>query len=177
MTEALIIVDMQRRWIGAETPLFPEADDAVRAINLLRDRCAAHSYPVFHVTMAELAGSPMEREEAEIIPELAPRSHEFHVTKRRYSAFFGTDLRDRLAECGVTRVTVVGYQMRACVFASALDAYQHDLKTEVVSEATLETDAAYREMYLRILQDAEILVPLHTVLARGTRQMEAMPPP
>lgn len=170
MTEALIIVDMQTRWVGPDEILFPAASAAILAINLLRDRFTARSYPIFHVTMAELAGSPMLPGDAEIVPELMPLAHEFAITKSRYSAFFSTDLRDRLAEQGVKGVTVVGYQMRACVFATALDAYQHDLKTEVVDEATLETDVAYRERYLRILRDASILVSIRTVLERESEQ-------
>jgi nicotinamidase/pyrazinamidase len=59
---------------------------------------------------------------AAVCPELAPREGELIIAKRRYSAFFGTDLDLRLREIAVSEVTLVGVCTNICVYFTAADA-------------------------------------------------------
>ena len=59
---------------------------------------------------------------AEVIAELAPRKEDFLIYKRRYSAFFGTDLDLTLRELEVNELELVGVCTQICVLYTAADA-------------------------------------------------------
>lgn len=153
---------------------------AVETIGRLRKTWAALGLPVFFITLVhEADGSTLSRfdskpwnirgtSEAEIIDELRPEPHEIVMTKHRYSAFFGTDLALKLKEAGIGACVITGYQARACVLATALDAYQLDLKAEVVENAVLDTDQAQLNFYLAAFRDAGILKSVDEIVAAAS---------
>ncbi len=59
---------------------------------------------------------------AEVIAELAPKERDRVIPKRRYSAFFGTDLSLALREMGIEEIELVGVCTNICVFFTAADA-------------------------------------------------------
>lgn len=65
----------------------------------------------------------------------AGRAREIMITKRRYSAFFATDLALFLQEQGVRRVVIAGVKTNVCVRATATDAFGHGQEVYVVAEA------------------------------------------
>ena len=88
---------------------------------------------------------------AEVVDELAPREGDFQVYKRRYSAFFGTDLDLTLRELGVTELELVGVCTQICVLYTAADARMLNYNITVRKEcvASLDEDAhafALKEM-------------------------------
>jgi len=60
---------------------------------------------------------------ARVIDELAPGPEDVVVVKRRYSAFFGTDLDLTLKDLGVAQVVVVGVVTNICVRSTVHDAF------------------------------------------------------
>lgn len=60
---------------------------------------------------------------AKVTPALGPEAGDYTVLKRRYSAFFHTDLDLLLRELGVTKVLLFGIQAHICVQHTAADAY------------------------------------------------------
>ncbi len=86
---ALLIIDMQNKWVSQEKTLFPERSVAIKSISSLRSLWAKKAFPVFFVTMVhEPDGSTLSRfdskvwnvrgsQEAEIIPELTPSLRPF----------------------------------------------------------------------------------------------------
>ncbi len=92
---------------------------------------------------------------AEIEGELGPEAGDFTVYKRRYSAFFHTELDILLRELGIKRVILFGIQAHICVQHTAADAYFYGYEVYVVPELTeafteekKEGALAYmREMY------------------------------
>lgn len=60
---------------------------------------------------------------AAIIEELEPRADDFHVIKRRYSAFFNTDLDVTLKDLKVDTVVVCGVVTNICVRSTVHDAF------------------------------------------------------
>ena len=71
----------------------------------------------------------------EIDPALAPRSGEAVVEKQWASAFFGTDLADRLREAGADSLVVTGLTTSGCVRATVVDGLQHEYPVVVPREA------------------------------------------
>ena len=63
------------------------------------------------------------------------RSREILIEKRRYSAFFGTDLALFLREQGVERLVICGVKTNVCVRATTQDAFAHGFDARVVREA------------------------------------------
>ena len=64
------------------------------------------------------------------------RPAEIVMPKRRYSAFFGTDLALVLHEQRVSRVVVAGIKTNVCVRATIQDAFAHGFEPILVREAT-----------------------------------------
>ena len=97
---------------------------------------------------------------AEVIPELAPLPGEHVVRKRRYSAFFGTDLDLYLREHGIRKLYLTGVLTNICVYATALDAamrlYQVAVFRDAVASLSEETDAFVFRQLAEVLQ-AELL--------------------
>ena len=78
-------------------------------------------------------------EEANIIDRLVPYADSI-VPKRRYSAFFDTDLEDRLKKLGTQELMLCGVCTDICVMHTAADARNRDLAVEVVRSAVASFD-------------------------------------
>jgi nicotinamidase-related amidase len=75
--------------------------------------------------------------DAAFFPGFEPRGpRETVVRKRRFSAFFATDLALFLAEQGVTRVVIAGVKTNVCIRATAQDAFANGFTPVVPREAT-----------------------------------------
>jgi ureidoacrylate peracid hydrolase len=66
----------------------------------------------------------------------APGSHEYVVTKHRYSGFVGTDLDLVLRSRGVRAVIMTGEATNVCVETTARDAFMRDYYVAFVSDCT-----------------------------------------
>jgi len=151
---ALAIIDMQKDFVLPGGPAFVEGAAAtlpvlMRLLALARRR----GWPVFHVHRLHAAdGSDAEltrrghfkdgkgicvrgSEGAAIVPELAPAPGEHLLVKRRFSAFFETDLDERLRALGVDTLVIGGTQYPNCVRGTAVDALARDLRPVVVTDA------------------------------------------
>ena len=71
----------------------------------------------------------------QVDPALAPRPGEALIEKRWASAFFGTDLAERLVSAGVDSLVVTGLTTSGCVRATVVDGLQHDYRVVVPREA------------------------------------------
>jgi nicotinamidase-related amidase len=107
---------------------------------------------------------------AEIVPELAPEPGDYSLTKRRYSAFFGTELEPLLRELSVDTVILTGVATNGCVRHTAADAFFHGFKVIVLSDCVESRDEASQQLGLEQMERAygAKLVPskaLESVLA------------
>jgi nicotinamidase-related amidase len=78
---------------------------------------------------------------AELLEALRPGPSEHLVRKRRYSAFFATDLDLLLRGLAVDAVVVCGLLSDVCVHYTCVDAHQLDLHVHVVPEACAGSSA------------------------------------
>jgi nicotinamidase-related amidase len=100
----------------------------------------------------------------ELLPELERQASEKVLVKKRYSAFFGTDLDETLAVLRPEILVLAGINTHACVRMTAIDAYQRDYEVMVASDGVATYDAEHHEVtkrYLdagiaRIISSAEI---------------------
>lgn len=78
---------------------------------------------------------------AEVCRELLPREGDVVVPKRRFSAFFGTDLDLHLRELGVAELVLVGVCTNICVFFTAADARMRGYGVTVLRDGVASFDA------------------------------------
>jgi len=76
----------------------------------------------------------------EVVAELSPQPSEQVIAKRRFSAFFGTDLDLSLREKGVTDIELVGCVTNICILYTAADARALTYKVTVPQNAVASFD-------------------------------------
>ncbi len=83
-----------------------------------------------------------------VISELQPQDSDFIVPKRRFSAFFRTDLDITLRYLGVDTIVVGGISTPVCVMTTALDGVSNDFRVIILDDCC----AAYqREIHDKAL--------------------------
>jgi nicotinamidase-related amidase len=74
--------------------------------------------------------------------------------KKRYSAFFGTDLDATLKNLGSDLLVVAGINTHACVRTTVIDAYQRDYEVVVATECIASYDEAHHDITTHYLDGA-----------------------
>jgi biuret amidohydrolase len=87
----------------------------------------------------------------ELADGIEPLPDEYHIRKRRYSAFFATELELVLKSYGARTLVLVGGLTDVCVHYTFADAHQHDYHLRVVTDcvggSSIEAhDASLRAM-------------------------------
>jgi nicotinamidase-related amidase len=73
--------------------------------------------------------------QTEILPELGPDPTDVVIrSKKRLSAFYGTDLEVVLRSRGITTVALAGINTNTCVLNTAFDAFNRDLQVIVIAD-------------------------------------------
>jgi ureidoacrylate peracid hydrolase len=183
---ALIIVDMENDFVAEGAPLRATMAPAVvpplqRALAHARRTgmrviftTHAHrrdgsdmgvfgrSKPPIVERMALVDGEPG----IEIYDELKPLPQEVVIKKRRFSAFYGTDLDIVLRSSGIEAVIITGVTTENCCHATARDALFHNYGVIFLSDATGTFD--YRDMGYGAMSAAEVHRASLIILAVST---------
>jgi nicotinamidase-related amidase len=88
---------------------------------------------------------------AEVAPGLASTPGDYLVTKRRYSAFFATELQALLGELGVTTLVLTGVATNGCVQHTAADAFFHGYNLIVLSDCVETVDETAQQSGLQTM--------------------------
>ena len=99
-----------------------------------------------------IAGLQRSTIEVAIDERLAPLPAETVIVKKYPSAFFGTDLDDRLRRDGVDTVILAGCTTSACVRATAIDSMQRGYRTQLAAEAVGDMNKALHAIHLADLR-------------------------
>lgn len=160
---------MQNKWLSLSKELTPLKDDVVVRTNQLADLFRKNNWPLFFVTLEHSAnGATLSlhdknlwnvsgSEEAMLISDLRRDPSDNLIVKHRYSCFHGTELLKSLKEGNVSKVLICGYQLSACVLATALDAYQFDFQPLVVADCVLDTSQKDFDFFIDYFKRAECL--------------------
>lgn len=144
---ALVVVDFQGGPLDSphDTYTYEQRDKAVAMV----DACRAAGVPVVwiqevhkpHLTDIgrELDGSEGPHcvegnKYTELAEGLVPLPEEFHIRKRRYSSFFGTELDIVLKSYGVDTLILIGGFTDICILYTSVDAHQRDFHLNVVTD-------------------------------------------
>lgn len=84
----------------------------------------------------------------EIDPSLTVLPQDYQIKKRRYSAFFGTDLDLVLRENKIESVVIVGTKTNCCIRATVHDAYYLDYRVVVLSDCVATNSEVVNQVHL-----------------------------
>lgn len=147
---ALILVDVTNSFFLEGMPNFyPAAAETLPALHALLDqarrtgRTVVHAVEQHHRGFDDFEWRKLPRHhfigepDAAFFPGFEPRGErEIVRPKRRFSAFFATDLALFLNEQGVRRVILGGVKTNVCIRATAQDAFANGFDVVVPKEAT-----------------------------------------
>lgn len=89
----------------------------------------------------------------QVIDDLSPRPEEYIMQKRRYSAFFGTDLDILLRELEVEKIYLTGVLTNICIFITAVDAVMHNYEVVVLKDAVASLSEETDRFVFQQLED------------------------
>ncbi len=108
--------------------------------------CHKHKIPVIYCNDAHLPGVDKELElwgahgvkgETRLFAEIEQSPKDLIIEKRRYSAFFETDLDLTLRELGISQLLVCGADTNICVLHTLADAFYRNYATTLIEDATM----------------------------------------
>lgn len=164
---ALLLVDVDNAFFDPRGAFyFPAADAVVGPLRALLaaaragSRLVVHARERHHPGLADFEGRKLPAHcegddfDALAFPGFEAAPGEPVISKRRYSAFFATELALLLREQATERVIVAGVKTNVCIRATAQDAFAHGFQPTVVRgtvdsnrphlhEAALEDIARY----------------------------------
>lgn len=139
MTPALVVIDMQKRWIGDGTELHPSFDEAVDVIERVAAAFRAAGHPVVWVQDKETM--PEDDPGFAVVDELTIHEGDRRVSKVASNAFAEDGLPNALDADGVDLALLCGYRAEQCVLATAKGAAERGLPYALLRGATLGPDA------------------------------------
>lgn len=165
----LLIIDMLNDFFRRHARLAEQRPRLAASINALAGAFRRHGQPVLwvrqefapdlhdafpemrkHNLRVTIAGT----DGCELLPELDRRPGDVTIVKKRYSAFFGTDLEATLKNLRPDPLVVAGINTHACVRTTVIDAYQRDYEVVLATECVASYDEAHHEMTTRYLDGA-----------------------
>ncbi|HEY4720629.1 MAG TPA: isochorismatase family cysteine hydrolase [Anaerolineae bacterium] len=179
----VLIIDMLNDFFAAgplgARPLQACRADLVQSINHLVRLARQHHTPIIWVKQEyapDLHDAPLEvrkkkiaitiagTEGCQLLAELDKQPADFVLVKKRYSAFFGTELDQLLGQWQPQRIILAGINTHACVRTTAIDAYQRDYEVVLAEECIASYDREHHTISMRymagkiaqVLRNAEI---------------------
>ncbi|MFF7145300.1 isochorismatase family protein [Streptomyces nodosus] len=158
----LLVHDMQLYFLRQ----FPEGeapgDDLVRNATRLREQAVTSGIPVAYTAqpggmteeqrglLKDFWGPGMRVDPAdrEVVEPLAPGPDDWLLTKWRYSAFFRSDLLERMRAEGRDQLILCGVYAHIGVLSTAVDAFTNDIETFLVADAVADFTEAYHRLAL-----------------------------
>jgi len=162
--KALLVIDMLNDFIKPEGALYigPAGEKIVPAIKERLDLYRQNKEPVIFICDRHRQGDLefemfpphcLEGDEGgKVVAELAHLPGERIIYKRRYSAFYGTELDLTLREYGVTEIELTGVVTNICVLYTAADARMRNYRVSVFPGAVAGID---EEAHRFALQEME----------------------
>lgn len=165
---ALLVIDIQQEdFVDMERTPNDPVWDCIRNAKRVLDVFRAKKLPVIQIKEVhradlvdfgrELDGSEgihcMENSPLTDYAQLTyPIEGEYLISKRRYSAFFGTDLEILLKGLKVDTLYMVGGLTDVCIHHTAVDAHQHDYHIKVVTDAVAGSSPEAHNYALKAIQ-------------------------
>ncbi|MEU7799812.1 isochorismatase family protein [Micromonospora arborensis] len=185
----LLIHDMQRFFLRPYAAGEQPRRHLVAAIAQLRETCAALGVPVAYTAqkgdatsaqrglLADFWGPGMRSDPVDqyVIDQLRPGPEDWRFTKRRYSAFFHSDLLATMRAHNRDQLIVCGVYAGVGVLMTAVDAFSYDIQPFLPADAVADFSAERHRQALDyaartcavVLSTRQLLAALQPVTAAG----------
>jgi nicotinamidase-related amidase len=172
---ALLVMDMQ---VGVVTR-YVQGEDFFPSVRTALAAARAASIPVIYVTVAFRPGSPeisprnkifaavKQRQSSseastatmEIHPAIAPQPTDIVVTKRRISAFSGSDLEVVLRAQDISHLVLCGIATSGVVLSTLREAADKDYQLTILADCCVDSDEEVQRVLLSKVfpQQAEVV--------------------
>lgn len=162
----LIVIDMLNDFLQHWAPASRQR--LIQATNTLIDIMRSHGRPIIWIRQEfspDLRDAFREMQEkgiritiqdtlgCQIASELALDPSDTVLIKKRYSAFYGTDLDQILTDLKPDGIILAGINTHACIRTTAIDAYQRDWEVILAADCTDSYDKEHHEITLRYMRD------------------------
>ena len=176
MKPAIIVVDMVKDNIkeGSRHPITFEAKSILPNLQRLLTESRKRGFPVVFACDSFLKGDFIFRgrmkihslrgtEGSEVVDALKPEPADIVLPKRRFSAFFKTDLDQTLRVLSVDTIIVTGITIEVCVLMTAMDGLCHDFSAILLEDCTASKSKEMHRACLDLYRDFA-LFPLLRVM-------------
>jgi len=177
MKPAIIVVDMIKDNLkeGSRHPITLEARKIVPNLQRLLAESRERGFPVIFACDSFLKNDFIFKGRmrvhavrgtvgAEVIDELRPDPTDIVLPKRRFSAFYKTDLDQTLRVLEVDTIVVAGITTEVCVLMTALDGLCHDFCAILLEDCTASKSATIHDTCLELYRNFA-LFPLLRVMS------------
>lgn len=162
---ALLVIDLVNDYF-LDGPLRNQRADIVDSVNQLTGYFRSMDYPVVWIRqefLADLSDAFLEMKRdglrvtiagtkgAMLLDELDKFPGDYELIKKRYSAFFQTELDSLLSRIQGNPIVLAGINTHACIRMTAIDAYQRDLHVIVAIDCVGSYDEEHHRITLKYL--------------------------
>ncbi len=160
---ALLVMDVQTRIVA----MIAEHDELIANIKNAIQTAHTNNIPVIYVTVSFREGFPeispnnksfsmiskqgvafADPEAMKLYSEITPHENDIHVTKRRVSAFTGSDLEVVVRSLGVSHLILTGIATSGVVLSTLREAADKDYTLTVLSDCCADSDAEVHNVLL-----------------------------
>lgn len=152
--KTLILVDFENEYIDPASDYYVgQIEDELKRTNKLIQYCRQEKYKIIFIKhIEEEAGGEFSpnSDNVEIINTLDKRPEDLFVEKNRISAFYQTDLDQKLE--GSREIVVAGILTNLCVRSLVQDAYDRDFEITVIKDCCVAFDQDTQEFTFKDLK-------------------------
>jgi nicotinamidase-related amidase len=166
MKPAIIVVDMLRDNLkeSPRNPFFQEGRAIIPNLQRLLEEGRKRGFPIIFACDSFLEGDFIFRGKmkahslrgtkgAEVVDDLKPEANDILLPKRRFSAFFKTDLDQTLRTLGVDTIVVTGLTTEVCVLMTAMDGLCHDFSAILLEDCSASRKKEFHQECLNLYRD------------------------
>jgi nicotinamidase-related amidase len=179
MKPAIVVVDMVKDNLkeGSNHPITLESRAILPNLKLLLKEGRKRKIPIIFACDSFMEGdfifkgkmkqhSIRGTKGSEVADELEPKPTDIFLPKRRFSAFFKTDLDQTLRTLGVDTIGVAGITTEVCVLMTAMDGLCHDFSVVLLEDCCASRSREIHQGCLDLYQDFS-LYPLFRIMTLG----------
>jgi nicotinamidase/pyrazinamidase len=173
---AIIVVDMVKDNFkdGSRLPISQEGRAIMPKLRRLLEEGRRRGFPIIFACDSYLEEDFIFRGKmkphslrgtkgSEVAEELDPGTTDIYLPKRRFSAFFKTDLDQTLRVYGIDTIAVTGLTVEFCVLTTAMDGLCHDFSVILLEDCTASSSKERHEVCLSLYRET-VLFPLLRVM-------------
>ncbi len=165
MKKALLVIDMLNDFVDEKGALYmgETAGEIRKNVAARVEQWRRSVEPLFYIMDRHIPGDAefnmfpphclAGEQGGEIVPEIAPREGDYLVPKRRFSAFFATDLDLSLRELKVEELELVGVCTQICILYTAADARMRGYTVSVREDCVGSFDQEAHHFTLKELEN------------------------